>query len=342
MIDRQVVVWCVAAVLGAGCATGAGAAVSGYDGATGDHDATPAPDGRPAVDAALPPDALVTADAAIADAASADAMPDAPPPLVNPLSDQFDTPVADLLGNNTTSWTVLHPERAAQASIAGGRLELVSLNPEAVGDNNGWYQDDYGPLVYTNVTGNFAVAVRLRVVDSSDANLPPGGSFRAGGLLVRDPAGTHEQNENWIMYNMGSVDGAYRREVKKTTSSLSGLYLNPQPFEEQALLLCRVEARFYFFFWDAATQVWRPEHFQPGTTVHYASPIAEVDTSGTLPLYFNDSLPTQVQVGMMSHAWQYGGATSMTRSSYDWVGLAVNPPASVAECTQGFESFSLP
>lgn len=308
-------------------------------------DATP-----PAVDAASAADAaLRLADATpAADAGLNDATVDAEPPpadaATNPVavtSDFFDVPVADLLVSNPTSWSLLHPDRAASIGVANGRLAMVALAPEQVGAHNGWYQDDYGPLVYKSITGNFAVAVRLRVTDPAMPTMPPPTDFHAGGLVIRDPAGTYNGDENWVMYNMGRGVSDYQREIKKTASSISGLYLNPQTFAEQALLVCRVSSRFYFFHWDTAGQQWVVERYQPGVTVQYVTPIAEVDTSGSQPMYFDDQLPATVQVGLMSHAWSYGG-TSGTLASFDWVAFAATPPATLGDCTGAFAGLDLP
>jgi len=300
------------------------------------------PDALPVVDAGTAPSdatpGLADAVPAMADAApSADASVVAP----NGVSDSFTTAVTDVL-TTPGLWNVLYADRAASARVAAGRLDIVAFNSETVGAHNGWFQDDHGPLLYQNVTGNFAVAARLRVVDEADPGQPPVGNFKAGGFVIRDPAGTHSGDENWIMYNMGFNQGAYRREAKKTTSSVSGLYLNPQTFTESALLVCRVAGRFYFHAWNTGTQTWVAERFQPGTTLHHVAVVPEVDTSGASPIHFNDQLPDAVQVGVMSHAWEYAGNGSRTLASYDWVEFAIQPPAAVSECTSGFSPLDLP
>ncbi|VAW49219.1 hypothetical protein MNBD_GAMMA03-826, partial [hydrothermal vent metagenome] len=180
-----------------------------------------------------------------------------------PFSDEFNVTV-DLLNNNTSNWSVLgsgaKDERATQLVIDGGLLTVV---PE-VFNQNGWFEDEYGPLVYQPVTGNFAVAIHLRVSQTVDVNLPPDVGFNAGGFVIRDAAGNHNNDENWVMYNMGGQGQngvTYSREMKKTVNSTSNLFLTEQIGMEEFMLACRVGDLFYFYYWADIIGDWRQETF---------------------------------------------------------------------------------
>ncbi|MCA9537798.1 MAG: hypothetical protein KC620_02855 [Myxococcales bacterium] len=296
--------------------------------ADADHDAAPPIDA--AADAAPPSDAA--ADAAPPVDASADAGPDASP--IGP-SDEFDGPAVDLLAANDTGWQILHPERAARVEIADGHLTIVARNPPA-DDHWGWFEDYYGVLVHREIEGDFAVTARLRVVDDLDPSAPPTGDFNAGGFVVRDPAGTHAGDENWVMYNFGAQGPTgYSREIKKTQNSRSGLYLNPQAFEEETLLLCRIGGVFRFWRWD---QGWQAEHFAPGVTNNQARAWPEIDVTGAAPMAFEINLPQRLQVGIVTHVWSPAGPNdaSMTRAIVDYVRFAATPPVDFADCPAAF------
>lgn len=258
----------------------------------------------------------------------------------SPLNDEFDGSV-DLLANNTTDWAILHPERAASIDIGQTipeRLTIVSEN----GPNYAWFEDHYGPLVYRDVTGNFAVIARLRVVDNTDPSSAPTGNFNSGGFVIRDPAGTHQQNENWVMYNFGRQgQSTYSREFKKTEASLSRLFLNPQEFDapqDDTLLVCRIDDTFHFFHRQDGQ--WEIERVIPDVTISQgnAEIPPELDQTGETPAYFALDLPDTVQVGVMAHAWQTDGAndTSLTRAEIDYVRFADVLPTELEDCTASF------
>lgn len=353
--------WLIGAVLWAGCDDGGWAQLldlASLDGAVDQGaprdalrlDALGAPDGR--VDAAAQEDAGrvgdrgPTADAAPGDATPpgdaapdattrADAAPDAARPVEGP-SDEFADPPGDLLAA-PGRWAVLHPERAEAVHIADGALNILAHNPPP-GENWSWFEDRYGVLVHRPITGAFAATTRLRVVDAPNAEQPPTGAFNAGGLVIRDPAGTHQGDEDWVMYNIGAQGPTgYSREIKKTLASRSGLYLNPQPFESQALLVCRVGDAFRFWHWrDGA---WQPERFQPGTTQNVAAAWPEVDATGAAPLQFDlPGLPATLQLGIMTGAWEIAGPDdrSRTQSFVDYVRVAPDAPQRFEDCPTAF------
>jgi len=254
-------------------------------------------------------------------------------------SDEFTSPM-DLLASNTSGWQILHPDRAASVDIgmtAPGRLTVVAAN----GRSWAWYADSYGPLVYREIAGDFAVVTRLRVVDDANPSRTPTGSFNAGGFVIRNPAGTHSRNEDWIMFNFGTQGSSgYSREVKKTVHSQSRLFLNAHPFEETTIGVCRVGDRFRFMRWDSPSGAWITEVYDPNSTeVNGSARIApEVNPSTEGELYFvHSGIPDEVQVGVMAHSWQSPDSTR-TRAEIDFVRFALEPPTDPADCEDALPS----
>lgn len=272
--------------------------------------------------------------------------------MAQPFSDGFSVD-ADLLNSNGTSWSVLGSgvmdERATQIEITDGWLQVV---PERF-MLNAWFEDEYGPLVYQNVTGNFVAMTHLRVVSHDDNNMPPEVGFNAGGFVIRDAVGTHNGDENWMMYNMGGQGAngvTYAREVKKTVNSTSNLFLTEQIGMEEYLLVCRVGADFYFYYWADAINGWRQEHYYNQfdvdgvmtTTWHNSSSVTpEITPAGpgqSNPMYFNHpGMPTTVQVGVMGHTWE----NDSIQADFNYVLFAENPPQSQADCLTEFEFLDL-
>ncbi|NVJ60992.1 MAG: hypothetical protein HWE27_11410 [Gammaproteobacteria bacterium] len=266
-------------------------------------------------------------------------------------NDEFEGTI-DLLADNTSDWLFLdQPDgRSDQISISEGWLSVI---PQAF-NQNAWFQDSYGPLIYKNVTGNFAVATRVEVVSRYNSNNPPNVGFNAGGFVIRDPDGTHNNDENWVMYNMGAQMGngeyAYAREIKKTVGSISNLFLNNQPSTQEYLLVCRVGPEFHFYHWSDANNAWQEEQIFNQTPVNgstattwrnSSSVTSEIFTpavGGTNTMFFqHDQMPETVQVGVMGHAW----SNSDTLARFDFVRFADTPPETTSECTSAFENLGV-
>lgn len=263
-------------------------------------------------------------------------------------SDEF-VQVMDLIANNTSNWSVLGTGnsdiRADQITINNGWLTVI---PE-VFSQNAWFQDEYGPLIYKEITGNFSVATRLRVVSSDDNNSPPNLGFNAGGFVIRDADGTHQGNENWVMYNMGGqgMNGVtYAREVKKTRHSISNLFLTEQVELEEYLLVCRVGQDFFFYYWADSINGWREERLYNQfpvdgnitTTWRNSSSVTpevpDVVPGESGPLFFShDLMPSVVQVGIMGHAWE----NSDTQADFDFVRFAKKSPQAKSDCLTEFQ-----
>lgn len=270
-----------------------------------------------------------------------------------PFSDEFNQD-ADLLNTNNTNWSVLGSnigqERATSIEINNGYLVV---EPQ-IFSMNAWFEDEYGPLVYQNVTGNFAAVISLSVTQSADPSQPADLGFNAGGFVIRDPSGTHTGDENWVMYNMGGqgADGVtYAREMKKTVSSgmtsISNLYLTEQVNSEEYLLACRVGDLFYFYYWADAIGAWRQETFYnqfdvDGTLTttwrNGGSVTPEITVPGTgqsSPMHFNHpGMPNTVQLGIMGHSWQNGDNGVL--ASFDFIRFAKNIPQNQNDCIAEF------
>ena len=285
--------------------------------------------------------------------------PDAAP--VGGWADEFDQPM-DLLSGNASAWSLLgdpasavhDSPRLTTADIDTTRPGWLVLIPQD-GHHYAWYQDDWGPLLYRTVTGNFAVVTRLRVVceaQTPDADCRPAPGFNAGGFVFRDPAGTENGDENWVMYNMGGQGpGGYAREIKKTVDSTSSLFLNPQADVTEYLLGCRVGSAFYFFYWDDIDGDWREEQFHNDSTLHGTPISTQIGGAGFGPVIsaFSDpgpgnstamwfdhaAMPQTLQVGLVSHNWD-DNVLQDTRSEFDFVRFGDRAPTSRAECLDAF------
>lgn len=269
-------------------------------------------------------------------------------------SDEFNDEV-NLLNNNTTAWSVLgagvNDERATEITMAGGLLTFI---PE-VFELNAWFEDEYGPLVYQTISGNFVAVINLRVSSGSDINQPPEVGFNAGGFVIRDASGTHNNDENWVMYNMGGqgMNGVtYAREMKKTVNSVSNLFLTEQVTLEAYLLACRVGDDFYFYYWADEVGAWRQETFYnnftvdgiPTTTWRNSSSVTpEVISAGAgqaIPMHFNHpDMPVDVQIGIMGHTWTNN--TQGIRADYEYIRFADQIPLTQNDCPAAFTANDL-
>lgn len=266
-----------------------------------------------------------------------------------PFSDEFNQD-ADLLNANNTNWSVLgsniDDERAIGIEITQGSL---IVEPE-IFSMNAWFEDEYGPLVYQNVTGNFSAVISLSVTQSFNPDLPADLGFNAGGFVIRDASGTHNGDENWVMYNMGGQgqNGAtYAREMKKTVNSNSNLYLTEQVNIDEYLLACRVGDAFYFYYWADAISAWRQETYYnqfdvDGITTttwrnsgDITSEITVPPVGQSSPMFFDHpAMPDTVQLGIMGHSWQNGDNGVL--ASFDFIRFAENTPQSQNDCISEF------
>ncbi len=275
-------------------------------------------------------------------------------------SDDFTGQSIDLLLDNSSNWQVLHPEKADAIDIGmtvDGALTVLALSAEPEAFHSAWFEDSYGPLIYKNITGNFAVITKLRVLDRNEPTVTntaaigqgPDGSYNAGGFVLRDGSGTHTGNENWVMYNMGGqgLNGVtYAREIKKTVNSHSNLFLNQQDSIEETLLACRIGDTFYFYTWNDLNANWQQEAFFNnvdigGSNITTGAPtgfsvVTEFSDPGfgnSMPMYFELDLPDTIQVGVMAHGWS---PPYETRAEFDFIHFSAMLPSVQADCVSAF------
>ncbi|MBN22834.1 MAG: hypothetical protein CL678_16225 [Bdellovibrionaceae bacterium] len=286
----------------------------------------------------------------------------------NALNDEFST-TFDLLASAHSTWSVLgFPVDATHTSTRALTMDIDTTKagwaviiPQET-NYYSWFQDYWGPLMYKNVTGNFVVVTHLRVVDKTNTSAAPALGYNAGGIVIRDPAGTHSSDENWVMYNLGgqsasgiSPDPGFAREIKKTLNSASELFLNPHPPAdglEEHMLICRVGNIFRFYYWDNTDGNWRQEAYYNaynlnGTSTSTGSATGPTFTGSefaaippasgsSTPIYFDhSSMPSTVQVGIMGHT--YNG-THNTRAEFDYVRFASTAPTSESDCLTEFSN----
>lgn len=167
------------------------------------------------------------------------------------LSDEFDDPAT------LANWTRLNDTEG----WAADKLEVLDIDTTTPGamrlmpHTTSWYMDLVGPLVYKEVTGDFAVTLHL---DVSRRNAQPGrptAAFSLGGIMIRTPravsaAGPNPDplpdtelpwppagyatdwtpdGENYIFLSYGNPDGStapdqWAYEVKTTINGNSNLY----------------------------------------------------------------------------------------------------------------------
>ncbi|MGV6850948.1 MAG: hypothetical protein ACWA5R_02065 [bacterium] len=270
------------------------------------------------------------------------------------LNDEF-AYVLDFLNNNTSDWQVLGSgagdERAVFIQSDGQKLSII---PEEF-EHNAWFEDEYGPLVYKNVQGNFAVAIHVKMLVPNQPSIPPSVGFNAGGLVIRDPSGTHSGDENWVMYNLGGQGQngvSYAREMKKTIQSRSNLYLTEQTRQDEFLLACRVGSLFYFYHWSEIENNWIQETFYNQFSVNGVitttwrnsgdvTPEIQVPAPGQeSPMHFDHpGLPDTLQVGIMAHSWT--NYTDGIQGDFEFVRFAPNAPQTSSDCTSSFAQLGI-
>lgn len=164
------------------------------------------------------------------------------------LTDEFDDPttLADWSEVNAAEgWGPAGAQFDAWHIDADGSGRMV-LQPHTVV----WYEDWRGPLVFKEVTGDFVITTRLRIMDRDDVggsdldDVPGDAQFSLGGLMIRTPRpitsgaadwqpGSHSDSgqvgENYVFLSMGYTTGENRFsfEVKTTRNSTSQLELTP-------------------------------------------------------------------------------------------------------------------
>ncbi|MBK7396084.1 MAG: hypothetical protein IPJ34_07205 [Myxococcales bacterium] len=246
---------------------------------------------------------------------------------------------SDEFGSASTlsSFGDLYPSRHSILDIGATTPGALTLAP-TLALHTTWYSDDYGPLLYKNVSSDFVVETAV-VVTRIGSSAAPSGNFNQAGLFVRDPATSYPGNARWLMYNVGHQDGRLAREAKWTRpatsgASLSTLYLNDTPGGSLTvqLRICRVGGTFHFFHRHPSESALVEEAFVASTTrvngngAGVATP--GVSSSGG-PLRFTVPMASAVQVGLMVGTWE---PPHDVKGTFDYVRFSA--VSSYAECTK--------
>lgn len=157
-------------------------------------------------------------------------------------------PASDEFGGTALSgWNVLRGDDFGEGtdhaiSVDGGSLVLA---PKV-----SWWVDGHeGLYVWKPVTGDFVATMRVNVTGTAAAK--PDSDWTLSGILVRNPASTHER-ENWISLRTGVVHGDWAYERKTTAGSRSVLVLSSSHEGWVDLRVARVGSRFFLLRRNAA------------------------------------------------------------------------------------------
>lgn len=215
------------------------------------------------------------------------------------IADEFDD--ATTLGQ----WTLLHqqqqvPARHSLLDIDQTRAGHLVIEPTA---NNGWFEDDKGPLLFQLVTGDFVARTYVRAANRNSPSNPPTAQFNSTGFVARDPASVVGGSENWLMYNVGYQDTFGGSEGKTTVNSASTLFIIAGATEGE-LILCR-----------------------RGSTFRMIRRLAGEPALNETNVFNRPDLPQTLQLGLIANGYT---ANPDLRAEFDWVRIAV--PQSDADC----------
>jgi len=127
-------------------------------------------------------------------------------------------------GTLDPSWSLRNPG-FMQFSVSSGELHM---QPTQAGPDVSWFEDEEGPQIYRNVTGDFMATLSLRAENPGAPGQPPATSFRLGGLLARDPVNpAGNRNSVHVALGSGSDSVPVAAEDKNTVGSNSNFVFHP-------------------------------------------------------------------------------------------------------------------
>ena len=190
----------------------------------------------------------------------------------------------------------------------------------------GWFENNVGPLVYKQRSGNFIVMTHVHAGRADNRTLAPRRAFNSAGLLVRNPAST-TGSQNWIMHNIGNQAGnshagcpnagmnvGIGSEAKNTVNSNSQLCLNPATAFSGRIAICRNGASFHALRKLDGEATWTETN-----------------------QFTNNNIPAAVEVGVMANAW---GVPADIRAEFDYVRFyAVN---NASQCSPAYFNSTYP
>jgi len=192
----------------------------------------------------------------------------------NALNDEFDDP------STLVNWKKVHeqegwPDQTIKLEIKDGNLIFEP-------GKSGWFNDDYAPLFYKEVKGDFDVSMRVKAT-ALDGGIPQT-KWSLGGLMVRHPK-THPsvkgqpRAENWLFLNCGvaEITGKQVIESKYTLNSKSNLKLREAKPEWITLRVVRVGHAFVSLYKYDNDKTWT---VQDRYYIQQWSPFSQIGING--------------------------------------------------------------
>lgn len=147
----------------------------------------------------------------------------------------------------------------------------------------GWFEDNFGQLLYKEVDGDFIVTTRVKVEGTAD-DKELKTIFSLAGLFIRSPRSFTKETwrpgqENWLFFSTGSATeaGSPQFEIKTTYQSTSTLRIYPAKHGWINLRIIRLREVFTLLYkfehgeWQYLDQFIRPDlpdHLQVGLTAY--------------------------------------------------------------------------
>lgn len=166
----------------------------------------------------------------------------------NGFDDDFDGVALD------PSWQIYNPGLVS-IDVSGGSLNIV---PTLGGGDNIWFNDNEGPLIYKELTGDFDVRATVHARDTDNPSDPPPLSFRLTGILARDPT-TAPGGRNSVHVALGAGSGPGTEvsvEEKTTTNSSSVFNLTAVPDPDVELRLVRSGDDLSLYYREIGAMTW--------------------------------------------------------------------------------------
>ncbi|MEL6301892.1 MAG: PASTA domain-containing protein [Pseudomonadota bacterium] len=225
-------------------------------------------------------------------------------PATSSFTDEFND------ASSLSDWSLRHQvegtnQQYSTLDIDTSRAGYLVLIPSV---RSGWFATGRAPLVFKEITGNFAVQTYVVARSLGSASVAPASEFNSAGLLARNPAGA-TGSENYVMVNLGRQDtripGSVGSEAKTTVNDFSTLTLDAAGFEGD-ILLCRVGNEMIAYRRLAADPDW-----------------VELDR------YTRADLPATLQVGLVVNAFQ---TPIDIRAEFDYI-RELPTPSNDTQCT---------
>jgi hypothetical protein len=151
-----------------------------------------------------------------------------------------------------------------------------------------WYQPFRGPLVYQNVTGDFAITTSVTVTNRAGTGTPSA-DYSLAGIMLRVAPNPAAGPENYVFLSIGhGVGGSPQFEVKSTMNGTSNLVLSASGTLTAQLQVARVG--------DQIITLYR-RPFDTGWVVHRV-----YDADSLNPLFDHTLGTGQLQVGLVTYS----------------------------------------